>query len=149
MPPKKSVKVYFVTSGTEKKGKSQRIFCFCPCVNCVLKVQPFFLNLSSRVLPDFRPRDTIFNVMEICARSICLERLLLSPIIVWINCTIAKTPKQAWNGKCAHRDKTALSKLLYTLCRIYPYDLYKLAFFSFSFSENLKRSYYCQGVEII
>ena len=28
------------------------------CVNCVLKLQPFFLYLSSKDLPDFRPRDT-------------------------------------------------------------------------------------------
>ena len=31
-------------------------------LNCVLKVQPFWLNLSSRVLPDFRPRDTIIQI---------------------------------------------------------------------------------------
>ena len=43
------------------------IFCFWlkaqksvdTCVNCVLKVEPFFVNLSSKVLPDFRARDTI------------------------------------------------------------------------------------------
>ena len=32
--------------------------CVETCVNCVFKVQPFFLNLSSKVLPDFRTRDT-------------------------------------------------------------------------------------------
>ena len=32
--------------------------CVETCVNYVLKVQPFFLNLSSRVLPEFRPSNT-------------------------------------------------------------------------------------------
>ena len=28
------------------------------CVNCVLKFQPFIFNPSSKVLSDFRPKDT-------------------------------------------------------------------------------------------
>ena len=40
------------------------------CVNCVLKFQLFFLNLSGKILADLDLELQLFNVMELCAPTV-------------------------------------------------------------------------------
>ena len=71
---------FFINFNFNFKVLAQK--CLQPCVNCVLKFQIFFLNLSSKVLAGVGVRTSNFPYMDICedlrVQLMCLVWLIKS-----------------------------------------------------------------------
>ena len=72
-------KQFFINLSFDFRVSAQK--CRKPCVNGVLKIQFFFLNLSSKVLAGVGVRTSKYTYMDICVPTYCkpCANLALSP----------------------------------------------------------------------